>query len=88
MPTRAIKLKLVVRRTKAESKLRQTIWTTHAEVNAAARYYESRLLLMRGQSFETREETITEQSVKEGPTRLRATSLRRIARTSGRGRTF
>ena len=34
------------------------------------------------------EGTITEQSVKEDPTRLRATSLRRIARTGGRGRAF
>ena len=64
MPTRAIKLKLVVPRSKTESKLRQTIWTTHAEVNAAARYYESRLLMMRGQSYESREEKVSEEDVK------------------------
>jgi hypothetical protein len=53
MPTRAIKLKLIVSRPSdmAERHLAQSLWHTHAVVNAAVHAYESALLLMRGTSY-------------------------------------
>jgi len=53
MPVRSIKLKLVVPRTEAGRGLRASLWTTHEEVNAATRYYEQWLLVLRGLPYET-----------------------------------
>ncbi|WP_058556013.1 hypothetical protein [Thiohalocapsa sp. ML1] len=53
MPTRAIKLKLIVPRGLEQRALAQTLWHTHATVNAAVHAYESALLLMRGTGYTT-----------------------------------
>jgi len=39
--------------------LRESLWTTHAEVNAATRYYEERLLCLRAASYEIASATET-----------------------------
>src|SRR5690349_4673640 len=52
MPVRSFNLKLVVPRGPADSPLREALWTTHAEINAATRYYEERLLCLRGAPYE------------------------------------
>ena len=52
MPVRSYNLKLVVPRGDDALSLRAALWTTHAEVNAATRYYEERLLLMRAAAYE------------------------------------
>lgn len=52
MPVRSFNLKLVVPRSPAGRELRVALWTTHAEVNAATRYYEERLLLLRACPYE------------------------------------
>ena len=41
MPVRSFNLKLVVPRGSDDRMLRQALWTTHAEVNAATKYYEA-----------------------------------------------
>jgi hypothetical protein len=53
MPTRAIKLKLIVPRGLEQRALAQTLWHTHATVNAAVHAYESALLLLRGRKYTT-----------------------------------
>jgi hypothetical protein len=52
VPSRSIKLKLVVPRDDAGRTLRSSLWTTHDEVNTAARYYEQRLLVLRGLPYD------------------------------------
>ncbi len=51
MPTRSIKVKLVVPRNQSERHIREDIWTTHQVINQAVRYYEKMLLIMRGQHY-------------------------------------
>ncbi len=48
--TRSITLRVHLSRRAANSHVAQALWTTHAEVNAAVRYYEARLLAMRQQA--------------------------------------
>jgi len=57
MPVRSYNLKLVVPRGSADRTLREALWTTHAEVNAATRYYEERLLRLRAEPYEVTERT-------------------------------
>jgi hypothetical protein len=52
MPVRSINLKLLIPRSEADTSLRQALWTTHAEVNAATKYYECQLLRIRADAFE------------------------------------
>ncbi|MDO9713752.1 type V CRISPR-associated protein Cas12b [Paracraurococcus lichenis] len=52
MPVRSFNLKLVVPRGPDGKLLREALWTTHAEVNAATRYYEERLLCLRALPYE------------------------------------
>src|SRR3954469_6141529 len=52
MSVRSFNLKLVVPRGSADRVLREALWTTHAEVNAATRYYEERLLCLRAAPYE------------------------------------
>jgi hypothetical protein len=56
MPVRSFNLKLAVPRGSADRMLREALWTTHAEVNAATRYYEERLLCLRAAPYEVAEE--------------------------------
>lgn len=63
MPVRSIKLKLVVPRSEAGRELRRALWFTHEEVNAATRYYEQWLLLLRGRSYETPEGVVSAEDV-------------------------
>ena len=63
MPTRSIKVKLIVSRKDDGQPLRRALWTTHEAVNAATRYYEERLLLMRGEAYRLGDEEITQASV-------------------------
>ncbi len=51
MPTRAIKLKLVVPRKPRQLDSARNLWTTHAVINAAVNYYETHLLAMRGEAY-------------------------------------
>lgn len=53
MPVRSIKLKLILPRHEEASHVTRSLWTTHAAVNAAVAYYESRLLLMRAAPYAT-----------------------------------
>jgi hypothetical protein len=52
MPVRSVNLKLVVPRNEDGRAVRMSLWTTHAEVNAATAYYERWLLLLRGQGYQ------------------------------------
>src|SRR5690349_11469289 len=52
MTVRSVNLKLVVPRDEAALGLRQALWVTHAEVNAATCYYERWLLLIRAGAYE------------------------------------
>jgi hypothetical protein len=52
MPVRSINLKLLIPRGDAHASVRQTLWATHAEVNAATRYYEEQLLALRAAPYE------------------------------------
>ena len=52
MPVRSFNLKLVVPRGSDDRMLREALWTTHAEVNAATKYYEERLLCLRAMPYE------------------------------------
>ena len=57
MPVRSFNLKLVVPRGSDDRMLRQALWTTHAEVNAATKYYEERLLCLRAMPYEATSDT-------------------------------
>jgi hypothetical protein len=52
MPVRSFNLKLVIPRGSADRMLREDLWTTHAEVNAATRHYEEQLLCLRAAPYE------------------------------------
>lgn len=52
MPVRSVKLKLVIPRSPDHAAIRAALWTTHAEVNAAADYYGRQLLVMRALPYE------------------------------------
>lgn len=62
MPVRSIKLKLVVPRHEKYSETRKSIWDTHNAVNLAVRYYEERLLIMRGTSYTMADDQVVKQS--------------------------
>lgn len=63
MPIRSIRVKLVVPRGDDGRPLRQSLWATHDAVNAATKFYEQRLLLMRGQSYVTADGEVGEEAV-------------------------
>ena len=63
MPTRSIQVKLVVPRGDEGRPLRQSLWATHDAVNAATKFYEQRLLLMRGESYVTANGEVGEAAV-------------------------
>lgn len=65
MPTRSIKLKLIVPRAPAQSTVRYALWTTHCAINAAVAYYEEQLLLMRGADYITQERFFLGEEVRE-----------------------
>ena len=58
MPTRSIKLKLVVPRHKNQGELAQGLWATHRVINEAVRHYEQALLDMRASEYLTAEGAI------------------------------
>jgi hypothetical protein len=60
MPTRSIQVKLVVPRGDEGRPLRQSLWATHDAVNAATKFYEQRLLLMRGESYVTADDEVSQ----------------------------
>lgn len=65
MPTRSIKLKLIVPRGPEARHARQALWTTHREINHAVHYYEQMLLTMRGEAYTLPNgEIVTEETVK------------------------
>ena len=43
--------------------MRQSLWATHDAVNAATKFYEQRLLLMRGESYFTADGEVGEAAV-------------------------
>lgn len=51
MPVRSIKLKLQIPRDGSRREATRALWTTHAVINEAVFYYQSRLLLMRGRRY-------------------------------------
>jgi len=53
MPVRSITLKLIVPRQAGQRAAAKALWTTHAVVNTATKYYETVLLEMRGQEYQT-----------------------------------
>ena len=57
MPSRAIRLGVVVQRSIAAIALRAAIWLTHEEINLAAAEFEALLLYMRGRCYEIRVKT-------------------------------
>ena len=63
MPTRSIQVKLVVPRGDEGRPLRQSLWATHDAVNAATKFYEQRLLLMRGESYVTADGEVNQKVV-------------------------
>jgi len=63
MPTRSIQVKLVVPRGQDGLPLRHSLWATHDAVNAATHFYESHLLLMRGDSYVMGESEIEKTAV-------------------------
>ena len=70
MPTRSIKVKLFLPRGEAGQSLRQSLWATHAAINAATRFYEQQLLLMRSESYVTGDEEVEEAAVNDGVRQL------------------
>ena len=70
MPTRSIKVKLFLPRGEAGQSLRQSLWATHAAINAATKFYEQQLLLMRGESYVTGDEEVEEAAVNGGVRQL------------------
>lgn len=83
MPTRSIKLKLIVPRSDApeDARLRRALWETHAFTNEAIAFYEDMLLELRQQDVVTRrtedgDDVVTPASVYQG---------RLIARLKRRG---
>jgi hypothetical protein len=62
MATRTVVLKLVVPRVETPTAIgvRQALWRTHAEVNAATAHYERHLLLMRGARYQTGDTTVSD----------------------------
>jgi hypothetical protein len=83
MPTRSIKVKLIVSRRDGGQPLRRALWSTHEAVNAATRYYEERLLLMRGEAYRLGEEEITQSSVMDSLTELIKQAVLRNGGTPG-----
>lgn len=64
MPVRSVNLKLIVPRNRESLALRKSIWDTHDAVNSAVRYYEEKLLLMRGAAYTTTgDQIVTEKSI-------------------------
>ena len=59
--TRSIKLKLVLPRAPEQAQACKALWTTHAAINAACRYYEEQLVAMRGLAYETRSGRVGEE---------------------------
>lgn len=70
MPIRSLKLKLVVPRQPDRLDAARSLWTTHAVINEAVRYYETRLLLMRGQRYLDRDGWKGEAEVRQDLTAL------------------
>lgn len=64
MPTRSVKLKLIIPRKADCLDIARGLWTTHAAVNQAARYYEEQLLLMRGQGYRTADAWVSEEDIR------------------------
>ncbi|HJU20621.1 MAG TPA: type V CRISPR-associated protein Cas12b [Stellaceae bacterium] len=67
MPVRSINLKLIVPRGVTGVDLRQSLWDTHAAVNAATRYYEERLLPLRGLLYELRADDTSQNERRQVP---------------------
>ena len=51
MPTRTINLKFILDRSDGGRRLREDLWTTHAEINGAVAAFERILLLCRGHGY-------------------------------------
>ena len=84
MPTRSIKVKLFLPRGEAGQSLRQSLWATHAAINAATKFYEQQLLLMRGESYVTGDEEVEEAAVSQtAPPPLAYRQRRRYCRPTG-----
>ncbi|KAB2892242.1 MAG: hypothetical protein F9K32_00610 [Desulfobulbaceae bacterium] len=66
MPVRSINLKIVISRNTQGEKSRQSIWTTHAAVNDAVRYYEEQLLIMRGLGYHISDkDVVSKESIQQ-----------------------
>src|SRR5688572_22603830 len=61
--SRTLIVKLIVPRQAGHLTAAQHLWSTHAAVNAAIRYYTHGLLDMRGKGYETAEGLVAEQTV-------------------------
>lgn len=75
MPVRSINLKLLIPRDDAHASLRQTLWVTHSEVNAATRYYEEQLLALRATPYERGQTSPDQPANKVTPEEARALAL-------------
>lgn len=79
MPVRSINLKLIIPRGVDRLALRQSLWTTHAEVNAATRYYEEQLLVFRATPYER-----SAEGGQSPPVMLEANEMLRMALSAAR----
>lgn len=70
MPTRSVKLKLIVPRGDQKLEVARSLWDTHDAINQAVRYYEEKLLLMRGQRYFASGEWVEEDAVRQGLIKL------------------
>ncbi|MBM3539290.1 MAG: hypothetical protein FJX55_15845 [Alphaproteobacteria bacterium] len=75
MPVRSINLKLLIPRDDSHASLRQTLWVTHSEVNAATRYYEEQLLALRAEPYERGQTSSNQPASKVTPEEARALAL-------------
>ena len=83
MPSRLIKVKLIFSRNDVGQPLRRALWSTHEAVNAATRYYEERLLPMRGEAYRLGEEEIAQSNVMDSFTELIKQAVSRNGGTCG-----
>src|SRR5689334_4176013 len=80
VPTRSVKLKLVVPRKSDGLPEARALWATHRAVNEAVAHYEGHLLLMRGEAYGTQQGTIPRDRIQAACLEVARAAQRRNGR--------
>jgi hypothetical protein len=67
---RSLNLKMVLPRSEAGARLRQSLWITHVAINEAVAEIERVLLLCRGRSYYTGDDELVAEDTVRGQTRM------------------